>query len=93
MNIIAQKLLESKFVKITPWVLGITFMAGGIYGASTYQTKKEAIDYQKNAEITFVKREVQDERDKRADERWQEIIKRLDRIDKKQDEFINARRK
>ncbi len=89
----AEKVLQSKYAKIIPWILWIVFMAGGIYGVQTYQTKKDAADYEKMAETIFVKKEVQEIKDQKADERWQEIIKRLDRIEKKQDEFIYATRR
>ena len=78
----AKKLLEGNLGKVISWLLTIAFLAGGIYGATTYQTKIDAKLYQEQAEKIFVKKEVQIEKDKRDDERWEAILKHLDNIDK-----------
>jgi len=77
-----KKIIESNLGKVITWLLTLAFIAGGIYGATTYQTKVDAKVYQEQAEKAFVKKEVQIEKDKRDDERWETILKHLDNIDK-----------
>ena len=88
-----KKLLESNLAKVIPWVLGVTFIAGGIYGASTYQTKEDAQKEKDAAATVFVKKEVQIEKDKRDDDRWEEVGRRLGAIEKNQNDLILLMRK
>jgi len=67
---------------IIKWLVGIAFLAAGIFYAAIFETKSHAND-------TFVKKEVQEEVNKKRDGQFGSLEKTLERIENKIDRHMN----